>query len=56
MEQISEKKGATLVWWAKNDIDWIKQESAHRRLKKAHLIRMAVLDWLRGNAQTKEPK
>jgi hypothetical protein len=56
MQQTSEVKSATLVWWAKEDINWISQEASHRRLKRAHLIRMAVLDWLRKNAQTKEPK
>jgi len=44
------------VRFAKEDIDWIRQEASHRRLAPTHLIRMAVFDWFRGNAQTKEPQ
>ena len=44
------------VRFAKEDIDWIRQEALHRRLAPTHLIRMAVFDWFRNNAQTKEPK
>jgi len=44
------------VRFAKKDIDWIQQEALHRRLAPTHLIRMAVFDWFRENAQTKEPQ
>ncbi len=40
----------------KKDIDWIEQEALHRRLAPTHLIRMAVFDWFRDNALTKEPQ
>ncbi len=56
MEQSLEKTDSTLIWWDKKDFKWVRQESSHRRLKRAQLIRMAVVDWLRENAQTKEPK
>ena len=44
------------VRFAKKDIDWIQQEASHRRLAPTHLIRMAVFDWFRDNAQTREPQ
>ena len=43
------------VRFAKKGIDWIQQEASYRRLAPTHLIRMAVFDWFRDNAQTKEP-
>ncbi len=42
--------------WAKKDIDWIRREAAHRRMSGTTLVRMIVFDWLRKNAETKEPK
>jgi len=45
-----------LTRFRKKDLAWIKQEAAHRRLTPVHLIRMAIFDWLRENAQTKQPK
>jgi len=44
------------IRFAKEDIDWIRQEASHRRLAPTHLIGMAVFDWFRDNAQTKEPR
>jgi len=41
------------IQFAKEDIDWIRQEASHRRLAPTHLIGMAVFDWFRENAQTK---
>lgn len=45
-----------LTRFRKKDIAWIRKEASHRRLTPVHLVRMAVFDWLRQNAQTKEPK
>ena len=45
-----------LTRFTKKDLTWIKQEAAHRRLTPVHLIRMAVFDWFRENAQTEEPQ
>ena len=42
--------------WAKKDIDWIRREATHRRMAGTSLVRMIVFDWLRKNAETKEPK
>lgn len=42
--------------WAKKDIDWIRDEAAHRRMPATSLVRMIVFEWLRKNAETKEPK
>lgn len=56
MGEDTKNKDSTLIWWNKKDFKWVRQESSHRRLKRAQLIRMAVIDWLRENAQTKEPK
>ncbi len=56
MGESLQKQNSTLIWWDEKDFNWIKQEASHRRLKKAQLIRMAAIDWLRKNAQTKEPK
>jgi len=44
------------IRFAKEDIDWIQQEASHRRLAPTHLVRMAVFDWFREDAQTKEPQ
>lgn len=45
-----------LTRFSKKDITWIRKEADHRRLTPVHIVRMAVLDWLRRNAETKEPK
>ncbi len=45
-----------LTRFNKEDIAWIRKEAAYRRLTPVHLIRMAVFDWLRRNAETKQPK
>jgi len=45
-----------LVAFSKKDMGWIKREASHRRLTPTHVVRMAVFDWLRRNAETKEPK
>ena len=42
--------------WAKKDIDWIRGEAAYRKMPATSLVRMIVFEWLRKNAQTKEPK
>lgn len=47
---------AVLIRWAKKDIDWLRSEASHRRVTTTNLVRMIVFDWLRENAQTKEPK
>jgi len=45
-----------LVAFNKKDMGWIKREASHRRLTPTHVVRMAVFDWFRRNAETKEPK
>jgi len=49
-------KNQVLTRFTEKDIAWIRQEATHRRLTPVHLIRMALFDWLRKNAQTKAPK
>lgn len=49
-------KNQVLTRFTEKDIAWIRQEAAHRRLTPVHLIRMALFDWLRREAQTDEPK
>lgn len=44
------------IRWAQKDIDWLRREASHRRLTTTNLVRMIVFDWLRENAQTKQPK
>ena len=55
-EDTFKAENGILARFTVKDIKWIRQEAAHRRLTPVHLVRMALFDWLRGNAQTKEPK
>ena len=45
-----------LINFTKKDKQWIQKEASYRRLAPTYLGRMAIIDWLRHNAETKEPK
>lgn len=45
-----------LINFSKKDKEWIKKEASYRRLAPSYLGRMAIIDWLRRNGETKEPK